>query len=457
MKKYIALSAITVGLLSSVSLNAADDLESMFKDGKVSGQIRMFYIDREYQGGSGADTHRDATAIGGHLKFVTDDYKGLNLGAAFYTTNQVDLNQHGTEDPSLLGSKNESYSVLGEAYVEYKLSNTALKGGRLKYSSPMMGADDARMLPNLFEAYVITNKDIANTTISISHVTKFSQGSFGRVYQANKNAANAILASTAGYSAINSDPVDSGKFEDMGTYSVGKSTSGVTVGSISYKDDNFQVNLYDYYASDIMNTIYVDASYKITSGDFKPFISAQVIKQDDIGDAFINKGKGFSGDGSIDSLFIAGKIGAKIAGFTTYIAYSETSDNTANEKAAGGYANAIISMWGGMPAYTQGMVTRHMFLAGTKATKVVGSYSFKEQGVNLSATAYYASFDMDKNSGYGVARTAYEPGFDIKYSPSAVKNLQLRFRGNFPRNFYDGGNNTDTGWNEYRLIANYNF
>ena len=243
----------------------------------------------------------------------------------------------------------------------------------------------------------------------------------------------------------------------MGSYSVGKSTSGVTVGSIEYKGDNLQARIYDYYASDIMNTIYADVSYKVTSGDFKPFISAQVIKQDDVGDSLINGGNGFSGDGSIDSLFVAGKIGAKIAGFTTYIAYSETTDNDASEKTDGGYANAIISMWGGMPAYTQGMVTRHQFMAGTKATKIVGAYSFKEQGVNLSAAAYYTSFDMDGNSGYGDSRTATEPGFDIKYYPAAVKNLQLRFRGNFPRKFHGSDTGGDTGWDEYRLIANYNF
>jgi len=37
-----------------------------------------------------------------------------------------------------------------------------------------------------------------------------------------------------------------------------------------------------------------------------------------------------------------------------------------------------------------------------------------------------------------------------------VKKLQLRFRGNFPRDFADNLTQT-AGWDEYRLIANYNF
>ena len=50
-----------------------------------------------------------------------------------------------------------------------------------------------------------------------------------------------------------------------------------------------------------------------------------------------------------------------------------------------------ITPWGGMPAYTQGMVTRHQFMAGTDAYKVAGSYDWKDFGVNLSTGVYYAA------------------------------------------------------------------
>jgi hypothetical protein len=135
------------------------------------------------------------------------------------------------------------------------------------------------------------------------------------------------------------------------------------------------------------------------------------------------------------------------------LAYSQTSANSATDAAT---ANAIITPWGGMPAYTQGMVTRHMFLAGTTASKVAATYDFKDLGANVNATLYYATFDMDANSGYGIERTASESGFDIIYNTQAVKNLQLRLRGNLPRKFAESASG-DTGWDEYRFIANYNF
>ena len=460
MRKYLALSAVTIGLLSSASLQAAEDLESMFKDGKVSGQIRTFYIDREYQGGKGNTTHRDSTAIGGHLKYETATYNGINLGAAFYTTHRVDLNQHGVEDPSLLGLGRDSYSILGEAYVgldfsEYG-SKTTAKLGLQRYDTPMVGSDDARMIPNTFEAYKIVNKDIGGLTIQAAHINQIAYGSFGNIYMSTGSGtvkAGGILGSTSGYSV---NGAEIGEYNNIGNATVGKKTDGITNVQLMYKADNFNLKVSNDYAWDLYNTLYADAgiSWKcLLTDSIKPFFKAQVIKQDSVGDEYM-KYSGIGGNGDIDSLYWAGKFGAKYAGLTAYIAYSETSDNNANDAA---YKNAIVSQFGGMPAFTQGMVTRHQFLAGTKATKVAASYSFKEQGLNLSAAAYYASFDMDKNSGYGVERTAYEPGFDIKYYPAMVKNLQLRLRGNFPRRFADGGSNTDTGWDEYRFIMNYNF
>ena len=452
MKENIALSVILSGLLTISSLNGSEDIISMFKEGKVSGQIRAFHIDREYQGTSGASAHRDSTAIGGHLKYVTDEYKGVSLGAAFYTTNGLFLHgardDYSQNDMTLLGKDNESYTMLGEAYVGYKIANTSIKAGRMKFNSPMIGTDDARMIPNLLQGYMLTNTDIKDTSITLGHVSKFAQGTFGRVYNGG------ILSATSGYSAVDSrDQV--GEFKDAGAYSYGESTDGITLASVTYTGiKNLKLQVWDYYAHDIANIIYGDVNFSWTcllNDKIKPFVAAQFIKENDVGDSIVKNA--FGGDGEIDSIYWAAKLGLKYNGFTTYAAYSQTQKNDVGDNA---YENAILTSWGGMPAYTQGMVTRHQFLAGTKATKFVGSYSFKNQGVNLSTTLYYTSFKMDKNSGYGEVRTASESGFDIIHYPSAVKNLQLRFRGNFPRKFAQSAAG-DTGWNEYRFIMNYNF
>jgi hypothetical protein len=128
---------------------------------------------------------------------------------------------------------------------------------------------------------------------------------------------------------------------------------------------------------------------------------------------------------------------------------------TGSEKNSG-----ILTPWGGMPAYTQGMVTRHMFFSDVSAMKFAGKYDFSELGFKKSsATVYYTSFNMGKNNEYvtGHEWTASEMGFDFIFYPQQIKKLQLRLRGNFPTKFKETATGDDLGWSEYRLIANYNF
>jgi imipenem/basic amino acid-specific outer membrane pore len=471
MKKQIVLSATLIALMGSTNVNAAENLSTMFSEGKASGQIRSFWVDREYQGTAGKDDHRDGWAVGGHLKYETADYEGLSFGTAFYTSNALDISSnradYSSNDMTLLGPDNKDYSFIGEAFAQYKRGNTTFKAGRQKIDSPMAGTDDARMVPNLFEGYLLINKDLADTTIVAGHMTKFAQGTFGRVYagyQPSYNAAiskgktpdeakasglaDGLLAVTSGYSYENArDHV--GRFVNMGDYAVGENTAGVSVLSATYTGiENLKVQLWDYYAHDILNAVYGELNFSwncLVTDIVKPSAGIQVIKQNAVGDKHA---------GDVDSLYVAGKINFNVENFNLTLAYSQTGKNNATESALN---NAIITPWGGMPAYTQGMVTRHMFLAGTDAMKVSGSYNFKDMGAKVNAAAYYTEFDMDANSGYGIERTASEAGFDVIYYPEFVKNLQLRARGNFPRTFHENDAEKTTGWSEYRLIANYNF
>jgi hypothetical protein len=109
-----------------------------------------------------------------------------------------------------------------------------------------------------------------------------------------------------------------------------------------------------------------------------------------------------------------------------------------------------------MPAYTQGMVTRHQFLAGTKASKATLSYNWKKFGSDVTTDAYHASYAMADYNGYTFDDVS-ENGFDVIYKPEAVKNLQLRLRANYAQDFNVAASGATTGWNEYRFIANYNF
>jgi len=444
MKRAIHLSFLASIIV--VNSMAADDLASMFKEGKASGQVRAFYIDRDYSGGT--TVHRDGLTIGGYLKYETGVFNGLSAGAAFYTTNKLDSKSSiaGENDTTLFGPNGENETYLGEAYLQYKNGNTAFKAGRQKLDTPLAGSDDARMLPNLFEAYVLSNTDIKDTTLVAAHVTKFAAGTFANAYNYTSGTGN-VLALTSGYSGVTNATSMVGQFTDMGEYAIGKNTSGVTVAAAIYSGiPGLKLQLWDYYAHDILNAIYADANYgwSYKSG-VAPYVAAQYIKEDNIGSDYA---------GNVNSDFLAAKAGVKVANFDVYGAVSHNSKDSSATINGG-----TITPWGGMPAYTQGMVTRHQFMAGTDALKAAASYDWKDFGVNLNTGVYYTSFEMDALNGYVADHswTATESGFDVTYNPQAVKNLQLRLRGNFPRDSKESAAGVGTDWDEYRVIANYNF
>ena len=173
--------------------------------------------------------------------------------------------------------------------------------------------------------------------------------------------------------------------------------------------------------------------------------SAQYIKESEVGDKLA---------GEVNSQYYAAQLALKAGSFNAAVAYSSTGRDE-DATIDGG----VITPWGGMPAFTQGMVTRHQFFADTTAWKLSAGYNLKDlTSQDITASAYYTSFKVDSDNGYTKAVTTTEPGFDIIYNNAGIKNLQLRLRGNFPKDFRKGPTNDETtSWKEYRVIANYNF
>ncbi len=438
----------TVGLslLASVfvlSATAADDLAGAFKEGKVSGQIRAFYINREM---INSDYSRDGLALGGKLGYETAALNGLSAGAMFYTTNKID-SENGTashNDKTLFDSQDKGYTYLGQAYLNYKVGNTNIKVGRQELNTPLAGSDDVRMLPNTFEAAVVTNTDVKDTTLVAAHVTQISYGTFANAY------AGGALALASGYGAGYTsfgNSYDNGHYHSMSQAALGTSVEnkGVTAAAAIYSGiPGLKLQLWDYYAHDILNAIYAEANYGWSySSGVAPYAAVQYIHEGNVGADFAGK---------VNSNFTAAKAGVKVGNLDVYGAVSHNSkDSDTNNATHGG----TISPWGGMPAYTQAMVTRHQFLADTTAYKAAGSYNLKElTGTSTTAGIYYVAFDIGNANAYKIDQSwrASESGFDIINDVQSVKGLQLRFRGNYQREFSPHDNR-----NEYRLIANYNF
>ncbi|WP_297888784.1 OprD family outer membrane porin [Sulfurihydrogenibium sp.] len=459
MKKVLAMSALLA--LGSTQVFAANDLESAFKESKVMGQFRAFYIDRNYESGT-TDIVKDrsAFAIGGKFGFETAAVNGLKFGIMAYTTNAIDPNRLGPTasgglnphlDPSLFGKDRKSVTYIGQLYLNYSYKNTNVKIGRQEINTPMAGMDDARMLPNLFEGVVITNKDLPKTTLIGAHFWNMAYGTFANAYSACSYLGLQAGYGCSGYTnltirGVGLSKYDTGNFMNMGKQAIGKANAGVTVLAAIYEGiPNLKLQAWDYYAWDMMNILYLQGDYNVKVSNVKTTISAQYINETNVG----SKVKDVFGKEVGANLFGA-KINFNIPtpvvdNFNLYAAYSVTGSDT-NKLLNGG----LITPWGGTPGFVQGTVTRLGYVADTNAWKVGTSFDIIK-GLNLHLA--YSYFNIGSKAVYS-SRThdASETNWDLTWKCRLIKNLEVRARGIYTWNFIPGQNFT-----EYRLIANYNF
>jgi len=102
VKKAIA----SVHEVEKKELDIVDGFTHMFKDGKVTGQVRSLYSSYTYE--NTQDVY--ATALGGFLKYELAEYKGFNAGVEFVSTHDIEaLSGDGVERNSELSSASTSY------------------------------------------------------------------------------------------------------------------------------------------------------------------------------------------------------------------------------------------------------------------------------------------------------------------------------------------------------------
>ncbi len=174
MKRITKLSLATVVALASLSTaaSASQSLSDAFTNGKVKGEIKAVYSDSNFLGKAKSD---DITVLGGSLGYTTGSFYGLTAGATFQTSHVLNEdNNNGVFANDL----DASGSVLSEAYLEYQLANTNIKAGRQFIYTPLVstaidGKSSESLLKDSFEAYMLTNTDIPNTTASVGYISKY--------------------------------------------------------------------------------------------------------------------------------------------------------------------------------------------------------------------------------------------------------------------------------------------
>ncbi|WP_324170634.1 OprD family outer membrane porin [Sulfurimonas sp.] len=464
--KKISLVLATL-LTASVSVSA-DTIKEAFENGKASGQLKAFYINRSYDWGSGFGKNpsqytRDGLSVGGHLGYKTGKYYGFDAGATFYTTNKVDKKSENSyeNDPTLFGQDGGGYSVLGEAYLGYTAGKTSVQFGQLSINTPFAAPNNFRMLPNTFEGLVIKNNDIKSLGFELGHINKIQTNGFANSVPVangvlNPNSSLTRLSLIYGFGS-GYKVGEFAKISDvyLGTTST-KSTMGMTYANINYTGvKGLTISIWDQYIHDIMNIVMAKVTYKTKLGSVKTLASAFYTKQNSAGDNLL--GKSFA-VGGVSKDVDSSQYGAILkAGLSNGLGLDLRYVNTpANEGTV--LDGAIINALGGANPFIISQGALHANLGDTASYMVGVDYQLKQlTGLDLLAMVKYFQYNIGKYNGYQSGYSWKTQEVDLDFIYKVTKNFKLRARANFPKDWLNLGNSKNMSFSEYRLIAYYSF
>lgn len=449
---------------------AVNSIGEMFTEGDVYGRLRsnMFWWDWDNENAAVQDNNM--WGLGGSLVYKTGFYKGLGATAGFYGT--VPMHPDNT-----LGAAVTNYGKAGkdtyhtradgtegamgnfaEAYVEYKNGKTNAKVGRQGIDSTMLATNDTKMIPNTFEAAVIENKDIPNTTVRAGYIMSQKlrdHQSFHSVIAFEKYNQNDDAGVHKGLTPSNIRTKGAG---DIDPEMVLVTASNKSVPNLKVDAEYIGLNGF-------FNTVVAEANYQIKLNDawtLTPGI--RYLKQMDDGAGKIGgaalagtvtaanaASKGYSVGDNVDGSIIMARLVAASGPLELSAGYSKIADDA-----------DIIAPWRGFPTggYTRSMAQVD-WIANTKNWAVKAVYNFDKAGLvpGLLVAADYENMDFDDAK---AATTGFTDRdifhVDVWQTFKALPNTEFKFR--FATVDADpavGATVDYNSYNEYRFEINYLF
>jgi|GEM_PF-523444 len=526
MTKLSLATALILG--TAIFAQAADDFASVFKEGKLDGRIRINSINTDWNTnnwGTKPDGDSRGTAIGGSLIYQTAAIYGISAGAGFYTTQSLGI---GTDDASDVASTTnktngfdkpttgsdlfargpgaktswgDGYSVLAQAYLQYEIAKSKIKGGHFLMNNPWITPNDTKMIPVAVEGASFVSNDISNTMIQLDFASKIKER--GMTYFGNMADTGDTPDAIKNYYRTHYTPIYSTGTTPIPSsynYGSGGEAPGVAILGVKNKSINaLELQAWFMEWQDIVNQGMIEANYALPVGDVILSFGARYMQQWDTGAGNIikpgekasststysylgvtntaptggnaadvsNKG---DNNNKVDTNLYALRAAATYGPAKLMVAYSHTSSD-----------GDFIAPWRGFPTqdYTRSM-TQTDWNANTSAYKAQLDYDLKQLAKGLSAMLSYSYYDRDPSKIGYVSQTDryYNNGdtrqwnLDVKYDLPAVKGLELKVRTMLQNNqviiarageFGTGtatkseGFGNDTSNRELRLEANYKF
>jgi hypothetical protein len=194
-------------LIGAVNAYADDSISESIKNGKTNGELKIWYQTNDNDTGNNSLFGKENSIFdaGLSLGYTTGSYHGFSARINFFAVDDLSAYDN-FADNSIHGvDHGKTASWLGEAFISYKKNNTLINIGRQNLKSPLVNSDDWAVFPNNFEAILLQNSDLPDTTVAVSYVTeerKLKSDTFEDISEdgglmlgvTNKSIPNSILS-----------------------------------------------------------------------------------------------------------------------------------------------------------------------------------------------------------------------------------------------------------------------
>lgn len=402
MNKLVKLSVVC-GLMTPLfafadeSAKEASTLKEMFEEGKISGEIRSMYVGYDLKKAGESDIY--ATAIGGHLKYELSELNGFSAATVFAISHDIGFatGEEGVKQNPELSSSDGEYTVLSQAYLNYRYRDFNLRAGRQIIDTPLADSDDIRMIANSFEAYIATY-ELENFSFMAGKLQKWQ-----------------------GYDA------------DLDNGWVKTGEDGTWFGGVSYADETLEANAWYYNITKLTNASYFDIAVNYeTEDEISASIGLQYLNESEI------SASGVQAD--IYGAFIEGSA----YGFTLGAAYNRSSKNS-NKGSFSGFG-------GGTLFTSMDIMILDEITQDRDAEAMVGALSYDIDKFTFGYA--YGDFKGDTD---GAAQKAHivEQNIGVEYIIEEEK-LSARFI-YVDHKDKESSIKTDDDWERFELALSYSF
>jgi len=391
-----------------------DSIADALTHGKVKGLIRYsgqhrdsnYHVLQDAPTDTSSEKVQAYSTLGGYLGYETAPLYHTSVGATFYTSNPF-LGSNASDRKGLGGlyeadGGQDSYNVLGEAFIKFQTKEHMVKIGRQEMPDyRFVSLSNIRMTPFTHEGAVYENRSIEDLKLNFAYITKQKDRNAEK-FQDMVRSARVELGSGGKTKVRGSyDPAD---FGSDGKYA-GKDKA-MSMAGLIYGQNEWKMELWDYYVTDFINTLYCYGQYDLhPSETWKVTLAAQYANQQDVG-------KGVAGN--VDTWFYGLKAqAASDNGMLFFLSYNEIDYNEAS------YDGGTIFVRWGTPQMFNSFQVQDSELAGTKSVGVGAQFDLGALGIIDSTVIRfrYADYDMPDSLYMTDARQdRTEATFDLRYS-----------------------------------------